>query len=167
MKGKSIVTLALLVFVAVSTVYLVVNETRPPLAPGDQAVDGRASAEGIQDAPTPDRQLIVYYFHGNTRCNTCRTIEAFTGEAITTGFPEDLKSGRVAWKVVNIDEPGNAHFVEDFDLTTKSVVLVDVRRGQRGKWTNLDKIWGLTRNKDAFINYITENTNKFLAGNNG
>lgn len=168
MRGKTIVTMVLLAFVAVSVVYLIVTETRKTPATGEQLTNGeQTSGEGVQTIGVADRQLIVYYFHGNKRCNTCRTIEAFTEEAITTGFPEDLESGRIEWKAVNLDEPGNGHFVDDFKLTTKSVVLVDMSGGEQKRWTNLERVWDLVRDKDGFIDYITENTNTYMAESDG
>jgi hypothetical protein len=162
MKGKTIVTLMLLVFVAVSVVYLVMNETRKPTQPGgDQTTE-----ENVRNAGSTDR-LIVYYFHGNKRCNTCRTIEALTEEAITTGFSEQLESGRIEWKTVNVDETENGHFVGDYELTTRSVVLVEIRQGHEEKWTNLDRVWDLVQKKEAFIDYITENTNACLVESDG
>lgn len=158
--------MALLVFVVISVVYLVATETRKPSTTGEQT-DELTTGESGRTTEAADRKLVVYYFHGNKRCNTCRTIEAFTEEAITTGFPDDLESGRIEWKAVNVDEPENTHFVGDFELTTRSVVLVDVSGGKQTRWTNLERVWDLVQNKDAFIDYITENTNTYLAESDG
>jgi hypothetical protein len=170
MKGKSIVAGLLLAFVAVSVVYLVVTErdTRPA-AEGttEHPAAAQAPEENNVVTPAPDQRLVVYYFHGNKRCNTCRTIEAYTEEAIRTGFPDELRSGRLVWIPVNVDVPENGHFVEDFGLTTRTVVLVDVDQGNEEKWTKLDRVWQLVQNKEAFVDYITENTNVYLAKNNG
>ena len=35
-------------------------------------------------------RFVAYYFHGNMRCATCRKLEAYSEEAITKGFAEDL-----------------------------------------------------------------------------
>ena len=40
-------------------------------------------------SPRPRRRpprVLVYYFHGTTRCATCRTIEAYAHETVTTAF---------------------------------------------------------------------------------
>ncbi len=58
------------------------------------------------------------------------------------------------WKAVNVDEKENAHFVDDFQLVTKAVVLVEYRAGTIARWENLDKIWTLVRNKENFVEYV-------------
>jgi len=161
MKAKTIVTGALLAFVAVSVVFMIAKDR--PSRDSSVATTEEHSAE----IAATDRTLIVYYFHGNKRCNTCRTIEAYTEEAIKTGFPDELRSGRLVWIPVNVDVPENGHFVEDFGLTTRTVVLVDVDQGNEEKWTKLDRVWQLVQNKEAFVDYITDNTNVYLAKKNG
>ncbi|MEJ2720780.1 MAG: nitrophenyl compound nitroreductase subunit ArsF family protein [bacterium] len=165
MKAKTVVTSVLLAFVAISIVFLVVKETRSPRAPA--VVAEPAGGSGSTATKIPDSKLIVYYFHGTKRCNTCRTIEAYTEEAVRSGFPTQLETGRIVWRPVNVDEPENEHFVEDYGLTTRTVVLVDVEQGHEEKWTKLDRVWDLVGDKDAFIDYITKNTGEYLAGRDG
>ena len=106
--------------------------------------------------------IVAIYFHGNVRCATCRKIEAYADEAITQGFPEELASGQVEWRTVNLDEPENKHFIDDFQLATKSVVLVEYRDGEVARWQNLDKVWQLVRNKDDFVAYVQDGTREFI-----
>jgi hypothetical protein len=170
MKGKIIITALLLVFVAVSVVYLIVKERGTQPAFVDTAENPspvRASEKDALNNTADDRTVIVYYFHGNKRCNTCRTIEAYTEAAVNLGFPEELHSGRLVWKAVNVDDPENEHFVQDYKLTTRTVVLVDVDRGNQRRWTKLERVWQLVRDKEAFFEYITENTNAYLAAHDG
>jgi hypothetical protein len=84
-------------------------------------------------------------------------------EAIETGFAGPLKAGRLEWREVNIDEPGQEHFVKDFQLTTRSVVLERNQGGKRQDWKNLARIWELIRGeKDGFVKYIQDETKAFL-----
>jgi hypothetical protein len=107
-------------------------------------------------------ETLVYYFHGNFRCKTCRTIEAYSEEAITQGFAGELASGQLAWRVVNTDEPENKHFVKDFELVTKSLVLVEYRDGEVVRFENLKLVWQLVRDKDGFLKYVRNATRKFI-----
>jgi hypothetical protein len=106
--------------------------------------------------------VVAMYFHGNARCATCRKIEAYADEAIAQGFVDELESGRLTWRVVNIDESANKHFIEDFQLVTRSVVLVEYRDGKVLRWENLDKVWQLVRSKDKFVSYVDGETREFL-----
>jgi len=106
--------------------------------------------------------VVAIYFHGNARCATCRKIEAYADEAIAKGFVDELAAGRLEWQVVNIEEAGNEHFIEDFQLVTRSVVLVEYRDGKVVRWENLEKVWQLVRSKDRFVEYIQGETTEFL-----
>lgn len=112
-------------------------------------------------APTPDG-VIAFYFHGNARCATCRTIEAYADEAVHQGFATDLEAGELSWRVVNIDTPENRHFIEDFQLVTRSVVLAEYRNGQLLRSKNLDQVWRLVRDKQGFVAYLQDETRAFL-----
>ena len=111
---------------------------------------------------TLDVGVVAYYFHGNLRCKTCRTIEAYSEEAIRSQFADELGSGRLAWRVVNVDDPENEHFVEDFELVTKSLVLVHYEDGEVTRWENLQQVWELVRDKERFLDYVRSSTRGFL-----
>jgi hypothetical protein len=165
MKARAAVTILLVLFVALSATYLIYRETHTRSTAGRPAdgtdADAASVASASRDSEVGDK-IIAYYFHGTTRCPTCRTIEAYAEEAIRTGYPNELASGRLEWHAVNIEEPTNEHFVRDFNLVTRSVVLVHVEDGVRKEWRNLDKVWNLVRDKEAFLNYMYENANGFI-----
>ena len=71
------------------------------------------------------------------------------------------------WRTVNVELPENQHFVEDFQLATRTVVLVRVVDGVNMEWKRLDRVWELVRDKPAFVDYIWDNTNDFLADAHG
>jgi hypothetical protein len=107
-------------------------------------------------APKVQRRLIAYYFHGNYRCTSCRTIEAWTKKTIEDNFAADLKAGRLEWRMVNVETSGNEHYMKDYKLFTKSVVLSDVRNGKEVKWNNLAKVWTLLGDEAAFKTYVRD-----------
>jgi hypothetical protein len=117
------------------------------------------------DEPQPESevQVVAYYFHGNMRCKTCRKLEAYSEEAISKGFAEKIAAGAIEWRAVNTDEPDNKHFIKDFELTSKSLVLVEYRDGEVKRWQNLKLIWQLVGDKDGFIKYVRDTTSDFLA----
>ena len=125
------------------------------------AVSGDAGTGATADEKTAGK-VVAYYFHGKARCATCRKIEAYSEEAITAGFEIELGDGRLEWRAVNIDEPENTHFVQDFQLVTKSVVLVEYSDGEVVRWENLKDVWQLVRSKDRFVDYVQTQTRGFL-----
>ena len=128
------------------------------------AATGAADDEGPLAAATaaPDTGVVAYYFHGNKRCSTCRKLEAYSKEAIETGFADRLESGALSWRAVNVDRPADAHFVTDFELVTKALVLVEYRDGEVVRWRNLKLIWQLVGDKDGFLTYVRRETGEFL-----
>ena len=138
------------------------------------ATDQSSAADTVsvkQDTPvskadsTQAHKIVAYYFHGNVRCVSCKKIEAYTDEAIHNGFAGQLDGGQLEWRVVNIDEPENKHFIEDYQLYTKSVILSDMVDGKEARWKNLDKVWKLLGDKDAFMAYINEEVGAYLGTN--
>lgn len=107
-------------------------------------------------------KVVVYYFHGNFRCPTCMTIEHQTKEAILENFKPEVDDGKIEIKVVNYDMKENKHFVKDYGLFTKSVVLSLVQGGQEKEFNNLQDVWQLVWNKDKFGEYIKNETQKYL-----
>jgi hypothetical protein len=120
-----------------------------------------AMAQESAAVPVADG-VVAFYFHGNVRCATCKKIEAYADEAVHSGFPKALEEGALAWRVVNIDDEGNRHFIQDFQLVTRSVVLAEFRGGEVVRWQNLDKVWQLVRDKGRFVDYIQGETTEFL-----
>lgn len=107
----------------------------------------------------------VYYFHTNFRCPTCTKMEAYTREAIDTNFKKEIASGLINFKTVNMEEKKNEHFIKDYQLYTKTVILSKTEDGKQIKYKNLDKIWEYSRNKNKFLNYVKDEVSKYLITN--
>jgi len=109
-----------------------------------------------------DAHVIVYYFHGTSRCPTCYKLEQYSKEAIEINFKDALASGKLEFKVINIEDKGNEHYGKDYRLYTKSLILSLIKDGKETKWINLDKIWELAGNKEIFIDYVKSGIADFL-----
>lgn len=101
-----------------------------------------------------ENMVKVYYFHGSMRCPTCHKLEQYSKEAVESNFKDELTSGKLEFKVVNIEERGNEHFIDDYKLYTKSLVLSLLNNGKEVKSENLDKIWEYVGNKQKFLDYV-------------
>jgi hypothetical protein len=122
---------------------------------------GRETPTIVTPSVHPHR-VIAYYFHTTYRCVSCRAIEAYSHEAIESAFADQIKDGRILWKVVNVEVKGNEHFVKDYGLYTKSLVLVNEVRGKPAAWKNLEKVWQLLQDKPKFLRYVQDETRSFL-----
>jgi hypothetical protein len=121
-----------------------------------------AGEPAVADTAAAPHHLVVYYFHTNYRCSSCRKIEAYAHRALETGFAAELADGRMEWRVVNVEEAGNEHFVKDYQLYTKSVVLSDLAAGKEVRWKNLPKVWELLNDEAGFVEYVQTETHAYL-----
>lgn len=135
----------------------------PALAAGPKPGAEAEKPTLVTPSALPHR-VVAYYFHTTYRCATCRAIEAYAREAIESAFAEDIASGRLVVKSVNIEVKGNEHFVKDYALYTKSLVLVNEVRGRKPEWKNLEKVWQLVQDKPKFLRYVQDETRAYLAG---
>ena len=106
--------------------------------------------------------IAAYYFHGNFRCMTCRKMEQYSREAIEQYFAAQIKSGAVVFQPINIDETENQHFVQDYQLVTRSLVLVKYENGKQTTWKNLPAIWQKVGDQQAFFEYVKSEIAAYL-----
>jgi len=106
--------------------------------------------------------VAVYYFHGDVRCVNCHRIETYTKEAVDEYFGKELESGELMYKVVNVDRKKNQHFVKEYQLYTKSVVVSLVKGGKEVKYENLQGVWDYLGNRGRFLSYIKNKIGKYL-----
>lgn len=124
-----------------------------------QAPINGIAEEGVQDGSA---QVIAYYFHGSFRCPTCRSLERYAKEAIEDNFKDELEKGALFFKAVNIEEKENEHFVKDYRLFSKSLVLSLAKDGKEVRHKNLSKIWEYVRNRKKYVHYVKDEINIFL-----
>lgn len=122
----------------------------------------KSPSPAAKQTPASGNVDIVYYFMTTQRCPSCMKIEAYTKEAVERDFAAAFKKGTMVWRMVNVDTPENNHFIKDYGLYTKSVVLVKMRNGKQVAWRNLDRVWQLLGDKARFQKYITEEVKKFV-----
>lgn len=132
---------------------------RPAVKPEPET---SAAAKPAAKAAVETKTAVVYYFHTNARCSSCMTIEAYTREAVSARLAAGYKDWKVEFKSVNVDEKPNEHYVQDYWLNTKSVVVQKFAGDKPLKWGKLDKVWQLLGDKEGFMNYIAAETQKLL-----
>ncbi len=116
----------------------------------------------VADSTSPQVTNVAYYFFNTVRCPSCLKIEKYSHEAIEAGFADKIVSGELSWKMKNLDEDANLHFIDDYKLFTKSLVLVRYENGQQTKWKNCDKVWELLHDETAFKKYVQTEVASFL-----
>lgn len=108
-------------------------------------------------------KVVAYYFHLTARCTTCRTIESYSREVIEQRFAGELTKGRLEYKMVNVQLPENRHFVKEYQLFTKSLVLVRFENGKQAEYKALNDTWQLVGDKQSMQSYVEREVRRYLA----
>lgn len=72
----------------------------------------------------------VLYFHGKQRCATCMAIESNAKAALADHFAEQMKSGDVVFRVIDISQKENEALAEKYEVTWSSLLVVKYKDGQ-------------------------------------
>jgi hypothetical protein len=116
----------------------------------------------ISSAYAKGDKIIVFYFHGDFRCHTCTKIEALTKKAVTEGFKKEIAPLKIEFLAVNMDKPANRHFVKDYRLDSKSVIVAEFTGSKQIRWKNLPKIWDYYSDEPMFLAYIRDEIKAYL-----
>ena len=116
----------------------------------------------LEAAPLPDSRVLVYQFHRRFRCEACHTLEAAIRETFKAHFQEELGSGELVFKVVDLDAEGNGHYAADYDFTYNTVIVVDVEKGIETRFKNLEEAWSLIGTRDALKEFIRSHVEEYL-----
>lgn len=134
----------------------------PTKAEQSDTVKAVTSSDSAVAVAPKSHKVVAYYFHGNKRCVSCRKIEAYTKAAIDSAFVDGLKSGELEWQVVNTDSSQNEHYLGDYKMYTKAVILSDLHDGKEARWKNLEKVWELLGDQKEFAAYIKSELDLFM-----
>lgn len=115
---------------------------------------GGIAAPSGETASAVKNGLVVYYFHGNMRCPTCRSIESQTHETVQADFASEVDSGEIVWKILNYETPSGEPLGKKFEVIQPVVVLARMKDGQMAEWKRLDRVWALEGDKPAFRQYL-------------
>lgn len=171
MNAKKTITAILLLFVVTAIVTVAIKGIKSETPEVSSVTTGVSSTGSMNAVATIPSGLpvaanadvdVVYYFMTSQRCQNCMNIEAYTKEAVEQHYKEMLSNNKMLWKMVNVDDPQYRNFIQDYQLYTKSVVLVRYRDGKQVEWKNLDQIWDLLGDKVAFQDYIVKEVNSFV-----
>lgn len=159
MIAKSIIRSVLLVVVLGS---LAIWANREFGGSGAHAANGGAprAAETLPAVEGP--QVVMTYFLTGARCPTCRKIEALTRETAEKDFAAELAGGKLVFRVIDTGEPENRHYLKDYQLTSKTVVLSRRADGRETGWKEMGKVWDLYDEPEGFRAYLGAQIREYL-----
>jgi hypothetical protein len=69
-------------------------------------------------------KIEAYYFHFSARCVTCKTVEAQTRQDIEVLYPEKVKSGKMSFQAINLDDASSKAIAEKLQISGQTLLLV-------------------------------------------
>ena len=106
-------------------------------------------AGGFAAADT-DTKVIAYYFHVTVRCTTCRTIESYSREVIEQKFGADIAKGRLQYKLVNVQLPGEPTLRQGLPALHEVAGPGALRQGQAGGVQGAERYLGTGRGQTGY-----------------
>ncbi|BDX37113.1 hypothetical protein CYCD_04680 [Tenuifilaceae bacterium CYCD] len=101
----------------------------------------------------------VYYFHFTSRCVTCKTVEAEAQKNIETLYAEQLKSGKISFQSINLDDDSSKAIAEKLGISGQTLLIVC--GDQKINITN-DGFMNARSNPDKFKQIMKEKIDKLL-----
>ena len=108
-------------------------------------------------------QVVIYYFHRKFRCQSCEVLEQTLQNTITVKYADQFGTGRLAMCVVNLDDPENRYFLDEFEILSNSVVIVRKKSGAVSNFKTLETIWGVSEDSEAISHLLILEMDHFLS----
>lgn len=123
-----------------------------------------SDATSAEDPQPAAHRVIACYFHRTNRCPTCRKISTYVEESLKTGFADEMKSGDVALRMIDFQDPKNERYTSGYKISGPTLVILDVQGEKVVAWKPAPKVWSLVGKKDAFLKYVQEEVRGYLEG---
>lgn len=109
-------------------------------------------------------KLDVFHFHPTRGCATCTAIGEYANDTVSTYFADELASGRIDFRHVNLDLPENRALVEQYRVTGSALMIgVHTSDGRFYAEENL-RVWYRTDDRQRFMDYLRGVIERRLSG---
>lgn len=99
-------------------------------------------------APAKDRVEIIY-FHGKQRCPTCLAIEKNVREVVKKVFAEDVKNGKVVFRVVDFSTKEGEAIADKYEVAWSSLYVNRWKNGKESRYDMTKFAFANARNNPA------------------
>jgi hypothetical protein len=108
-------------------------------------------------------QVVMTYFLIGSRCASCRKIEALARETSEKDFSAELASGKLIFRVIDTAEAANRHYLDDYKLSSKTVVISRRIDGRETAWQDMQKVWDFLDDPPAYHAYLGERIREYFS----
>lgn len=160
MKKRIIFGIIIVVIFLTVMVVVKINDQR-----SEAKIDGIDNTTDInQVVPKEDSQVDkvqVFLFHATMRCPTCIAIGRLAGETVNERFKEELKSGRIEFKEINIDLPENKELAQKFQVVGSALYINTIKDGADNIEQDI-RVWSLVNDGLQFKDYLEGRVNNLF-----
>ena len=96
----------------------------------------------------------VIDFYGTRRCVTCKAIEANTLFTLETYFSDELKTGKIIFKKIDVDAKENYNIAKKFEATSTALFIVVYKNNKEEIIDITDFAFLKGKNKEEFSNAL-------------
>lgn len=111
--------------------------------------------------PSGSEKIEIFVFHATQRCISCINIGKYTKSVIEEKFPQELKSGKITFKEVNIDLPENFNMAKDYGVSGSALYINTIKDGQENHEEDTT-VWRLVTNEAQMKSYLEAKIKKLL-----
>lgn len=136
------------------------NDAKSNGVPSSNA-ESKIEREGEKPVIRQADKIQVFLFHTTHRCYSCITIGQFAKKTVEQKFPDELKSGRIEFREINIDLSENKELADKFRASGSSLFLNPIVEGT----DNIEedtRVWRLVSDEQAFISYLSDKLKAWL-----
>jgi hypothetical protein len=98
-------------------------------------------------------KIEVFLFHATRRCVSCINVGKYAKQTIDNNFGEEIESGKIIFKEINVDLPENYELTQKFQASGSSLFINVAREGKDNIEQDL-KVWMLIGDEKEFEAYF-------------
>jgi hypothetical protein len=102
------------------------------------------------------------YFLIGTRCVSCKKIEALARATAEQDFAAELAANKLVFRVIDTGEPANHHYLKNYQISSKTVVISRRVEGKETTWKDMEKVWELLDDAPAYRAYLGAQIKEYL-----
>jgi hypothetical protein len=107
-------------------------------------------------------KIEVFLFHSTQRCISCINIGKYAKQTIDNNFSEELKSGKIVFREINIDLSENKTLAEKFQASGSALFINTIRNGKDDIGQD-STVWRLVGNETDFETYFKRKLKDILS----
>jgi len=111
-------------------------------------------------------RVTVYYFHSTIRCETCLLIEGLADATLRAEFSDELSSGTLVWRPLDVRLPENSLLVEEFGLRASDLVVVREKSGGQQSREEIPGLWELAADPERLSRHLKDVVVRLLGNRN-